>query len=118
MKNHNPYVGGIPDVWYSAWKDLWVEYKFLNIKKPRKDVIPDLSQLQIQWITRRQAEGRNVWVIVGYKQGGVIYKTSTEFCYGLTPSDFILRTQSRKELATEIYNFTKEPQNGKLRFTK
>lgn len=107
MKNHNAYVGGIPDVWYSgSVQDLWVEYKYLPVKTPRITVIPDLSLLQVRWITDRKEEGRSVWTIVGCKAGGVIYRDITEMTNGLPPACFISRLQSYKEIATEIYTFT------------
>lgn len=82
MKNHNEYNGGIADCWYSGQQcDLWVEYKFLEVPKrpfteihlcdPKKPY--GLSTLQQEWLTGRFEEGRNVAVIVGCKDGGVIY---------------------------------------------
>ena len=106
MKNHNDYIGGIPDVWYSGTRnDLWVEYKYLSISQPRITVVPDLSPKQLHWITCRQAEGRNVWVIVGYKNGGVIYTELDDIKYGLHPEVFISWTLSRPELAERIGDF-------------
>jgi len=104
MKNHNAYVGGIPDCWYSGNKaDLWVEYKYIPVSKPRKIVIPDLSALQVRWIADRFLEGRDTWVIVGCKQGGVIYTDLNEMLAGIPPNAFISRIQTRKELANAIY---------------
>lgn len=79
MKNHNIYNAGVPDVWYSGPKaDLWIEYKFLELPKRDTTVIdltagksPMLSALQQDWLRKRCAEGRNVGVIVGCKEGGV-----------------------------------------------
>jgi len=105
MKNHNSYTAGIPDVWYSAKNDLWVEYKYLPISKPRNPVFPDLSPQQQRWIIDRQEEGRNIWVIVGYKLGGVILKHHSEFAGGLSPAIFKERTLSIKQIAAEILNF-------------
>lgn len=78
MKNNNAYCSGIPDVWYSAKKDLWVEYKFVEVPK-RDDTpvdilagkTPPLSYLQQAWLRNRHAEGRNVAVIIGSADGGV-----------------------------------------------
>ena len=103
MKNHNEFIGGIPDVWYSGNRDdLWAEYKYLSISKPRITVVPDLSPKQLHWITSRRAEGRNIWVIVGYKLGGVIYTDLDDIRDGILPDDFIARTISRKEIAEQI----------------
>lgn len=78
MKNHNQYNGGIADVWYSGNRDLWIEYKFIKLPVRDDTVIdlvggkkPDLSALQQEWLTQRDAEGRDVGVIVGCKEGGV-----------------------------------------------
>lgn len=81
MKNHNQYNGGIADVWYSGVKrDLWVEYKFIEIPVRGTTVIdlvggkdPAISHLQQEWLRSRHEEGRNVWVIVGSKSGGVVF---------------------------------------------
>jgi len=81
MKNHNQYNGGIADVWYSGKKDLWIEYKFIVVPKRNDTVIdliagtakskPALSRLQQEWLSKRHAEGRQVAVVVGSKDGGV-----------------------------------------------
>ena len=79
MKNHNPYVGGVPDCWYSGGSScLWVEYKFLVIPKRPATIVdfcaeknPLLSVLQQEWIRSRHIEGRNVGVIIGSISGGL-----------------------------------------------
>lgn len=109
MKNHNAYVAGIADVWYSARaRDLWIEYKFLAIKTPRIHVVPNLSFQQLRWIKGRRTEGRNVWVIVGIKTGGVIYRDIDEMELGIAPEEFMDRLLSRKALAAEIHAFCYE----------
>jgi len=103
MKNHNAYVGGIPDCWYSSiGRDLWIEYKYIPVSKPRIIVIPDLSELQKRWISGRYLDGRDIWVIVGCKPGGVIYTDLNEMLDGIRPENFIERIQTRKELASTI----------------
>lgn len=73
MKNHNQYVGGIADCWYSGPAgDLWIEYK--HVVLPKRDdtlITPNLSALQIDWLNGRSKEGRRVGVIIGTKEGGV-----------------------------------------------
>lgn len=104
MKNNNPYVGGIPDVWYSGSKtDLWVEYKYIPITTPREQVVPSLSKQQLRWIKDRYGEGRNVWVIVGSKNGGVIFKDLQEMETGITALEYVDRLQSRSALMHSIY---------------
>jgi hypothetical protein len=75
MKNNNQYTGGIPDVWYSGKSgDLWVEYKYLPKTPVRAVTDPKklLSALQLQWLNARKEEGRNVAVIIGCPDGGVL----------------------------------------------
>lgn len=80
MKTHNAYISGPADVWYSGRKgDLWVEYKYT----PRLPEIIDLTDtkkkyaltaLQQEWINSRYSEGRRVFVILGFKEGGVVFR--------------------------------------------
>jgi len=103
MKNNNPFLAGIPDCWYSGNNnDLWIEYKMLTISTPRQVVIPHLSAQQMHWIDLRRKEGREIWTVIGYKKGVVVYKTIEEMKKGLKPEQFIAQTISRKELANEI----------------
>ena len=77
MKNNNPYLGGVPDLWFSkhGGRDCWVEIKCID-KLPARDatlVKVELSELQRLWINNRRAEGRNVFVVVGLAGGdGVV----------------------------------------------
>jgi hypothetical protein len=78
-KMSNPYSSGTADDWYSAGRDLWIEYKWLarcpkisfNLTAGRK---PALSPLQQKWLRGRYEEGRNVAVIVGSPAGSVILR--------------------------------------------
>lgn len=100
MKNHNQYNGGIPDVWYSGpAADLWIEYKFVALPKRENTVVGiDLSELQKNWISSRVAEGRNVGVIVGCKEGGLWF-AGTTWQTELTSLQFRASIESRKSLA-------------------
>lgn len=110
MKNHNQYNSGIADVWYSGAKDLWVEYKFIEVPKRPTTVIdlvsgknPAISYLQQQWLKDRHAEGRSVGVIVGCKSGGVWFPGITwDTTY--TTSEFNERLITRKEVASLIFS--------------
>lgn len=77
-KTNNPYRGGIADCWYSGAKgDLWVEYKYLPSVPKIGDITWQrlgISSLQYDWLSERSEEGRNVAVVVGTPEGGVIYK--------------------------------------------
>lgn len=77
MKNHNQYIGGIPDCWYSGKSgDLWIEYKYVDPLPVNVPIRPLelLSRLQDGWLNARHKEGRKVAVIIGCKDGGVILR--------------------------------------------
>lgn len=100
VKNHNSFTGGIPDCWYSGHKsDLWVEYKF--VPKLPEQFTPALTALQSQWLKARHAEGRNVAVIVGAPEGGVILR-NLEWGNSMSRTDFLRKLKSRAELAAWI----------------
>lgn len=79
MKNHNAYVGGPADVWYSGHVfDCWIEYKYVDTLPPFIDLLDpkknySLSKLQQEWLNGRHDEGRRVFVILGHKNGGIIF---------------------------------------------
>jgi hypothetical protein len=53
-KMHNAYRGGTPDVWYSGrGGDLWVEWKWIASVPKKGPIVPNLSELQKQWLGRR-----------------------------------------------------------------
>lgn len=103
FKSHNPFIGGIPDWYYSGNKaDMWIEYKFVVL--PKRDstlIVPDLSELQRQWLNNRWDEGRNVYVIVGSKNGGLVFEDK-QWNSGVTTSEFKGWMQSRSALADWI----------------
>ena len=117
MKNHNTYNGGIADVWYSSKTDLWVEYKFLN-PLPKRDSTeislvhgktPMLSALQQRWLRDRWSEGRNVYVIVGCKEGGVIHQSPSAWERTHTTAEFKQLMFSRKDIAQLLANHVGHP---------
>lgn len=110
-KNANPYRGGTPDFWFSCRRDLWVEYKFIEVPKRDDTVIdfisgkdPHISGLQQDWIEHRLSEGRNVWVIVGCKAGGVIYRNDG-WRHPITAGEFRCCILDRKTVAAELRKF-------------
>jgi len=112
MKNHNEFNAGIADCWYSGTKaDLWIEYKFLVLPVRDKTRIsltegknPAISDLQQDWLKSRAAEGRNVGVIVGSKDGGVWF-VDTEWETPFTAGEFRSWLASRAKLAQRILTF-------------
>ena len=73
-KMNNPYRSGTADAWYSALSDLWVEFKYLPSRPLTASVQPLklLTKLQVQWLNDRWVEGRNVCVIIGCPEGGIV----------------------------------------------
>ena len=106
-KMYNPLRGGTWDVFYSGnLADLWVEYKFIVI--PVRDttlILPDLSPLQIAWGKERWLEGRNLRVIVGCKEGGVIFADRT-WEHPITAEAFRAALLDRKTLSERIVDLT------------
>lgn len=77
-KMNNPYNSGTADSWYSGHNDIWVEWKYLP-KLPVRDLTlinpcKMLTALQQEWLRGRYLEGRNVFVIVGCPDGGVLFR--------------------------------------------
>lgn len=103
MKTFNPYIAGPADSWYSGPKgDLWVEWKYQALPKRGSTLVrPDLSDRQAQWLTSRHNEGRNVAVILGCSDGGVVYE-DLSWEQSLTCGEFRARLKTRKQLAEWI----------------
>lgn len=113
VKMSNPYVAGIADHWYSGTKaDLWIEWKFITPPKRDETVInlcggkkPIISALQQDWIEARSAEGRNVWVIVGCRDGGMVFR-GCSWRILFTAKEFRRWIKQRAEIAAKILNHT------------
>lgn len=103
-KNNNPYSSGTADVWYSGNShDLWVEYKFI-IKLPSHGttlIKADLSALQAKWLDERYDEGRNIAVVIGCPEGGIILREKS-WLKPITQEQFKRHLLTRKELAEWI----------------
>ena len=105
-KMHNPFRGGTWDFWFSGKADLWVEYKFTVLPKRESTIVDvDLSEIQKDWGKGRLKEGRNLAVIVGCKEGGVIF-TDQKWLYSLSCKDFKRQIRSRSEIALWIIKST------------
>jgi len=100
----NEYRGGTPDRYYEGNKDeLWVEYKFLQVIPPVINLLDSkarvkLSPLQQKWLDRAYGNGRNIAVIVGCKEGGVIL-THDRWNKGICRGFFKSHILSRKDIA-------------------
>lgn len=66
------FSAGVPDVWYSFKKSMFIEYKYYAKGLP-KNVTPNLSALQKLWLNRRYDEGRAVFVVVGSPTTCLVY---------------------------------------------
>lgn len=103
----NPYRGGTPDRYYEGpGAELWVEYKYYPKLPPRIDLTDlsartNLSRLQMTWLKRAYNNGRNVAVILGWPQGGIVFKDMT-WVNPISRSDAISQTLVRKHIARWI----------------
>jgi hypothetical protein len=77
-KIHDNITSGIPDAYFSGpARDLWIEFKFANELPKQINLVtrqghPCLSHKQTNWLDRRQAEGRNVAVVLSNMQSSII----------------------------------------------
>lgn len=106
LKLSLPYTAGVPDSYYSGiGGDNWIEWKYLKSVPRTVDLVsgnkPIITKLQQQWLERRHDEGRNVGVIVGSPNGGVIYP-GLSWQQVLTREEFLSRCVSKKEQALWI----------------
>lgn len=112
-KMSNPYRGGTADHWYSGKNDLWIEWKFEVLPVRDTTLIdicggkkPSLSHLQQDWLRCRYAEGRDVYVIIGSKEGGVIMTepSAGRFAWErpITAAHYRANLMTRKEIAAWI----------------
>lgn len=107
-KMSNPYSSGTADDWYSGKgqgsSDLWIEYKYIPRQPQRGSVkISKLfSALQLEWLTGRHREGRNVAVIIGSPNGGLILLDEDWGLESVTVEYFNSRVRSRPDLAAWI----------------
>ena len=101
-KMNNPFLSGTADVWYSGVNgDLWVEYKFIA-KVPRSEnIFPAITPRQQRWLDNRCDEGRNVAVVLGTPNGGVIYRDK-QWSIPLNTAGINERLISKREIADWI----------------
>ena len=103
-KMNNPWRAGTPDVWYSGnLGDLWIEYKYVTKLPISAEIRPDLTPRQSRWLNNRFDEGRNVAVVLGTPDGGVIYRNK-EWDKPLSITDIEERLQTREDIARWITN--------------
>lgn len=101
-KMNNPYRRGTADSWYSGNKaDMWIEWKYLP--KLPKTIDPQklLHPLQTAWLNGRYKEGRNVCVVIGCPDGGVVLRDK-EWCEVIERNNFVAKLKSVAEIAAYI----------------
>ena len=103
------YSVGTPDQWYDGCAyDLWIEWKYAP-KIPKvlnllNTTTPKLSDHQQNWLERAYRNGRNVCVIVGFPEGGIIL---SEMAWEQPLPKAVVEEMlfTRKELAEYITEF-------------
>lgn len=101
-KTNNPWRAGTPDVYYSGDKsELWIEYKYIPKIPISSEILPDLTPRQRRWLNERYDEGRNVFVVLGTPDGGVIYRDK-EWLKPLSSTEIEAKLLSRAEIARWI----------------
>jgi hypothetical protein len=102
-KTNNPFRSGVADMWYSGIEgDLWVEYKNDPSLPKSREYLPKLSPMQVKWLGDRYYEGRNIAVILGLPEGGVIYR-DLDWLKPYTRVQLLKRAMSRQDLAKWIF---------------
>ena len=104
QKESNAFRGGIPDDYYESNGKpgtLRVEYKFTH-KIPKELSLtnttkPNLSGLQMEWLSRAYHNGQQVAVIVGTRAGGLIL-TDLQWLQPISREYFESNLKSRKEI--------------------
>lgn len=105
-KMANPFRSGTADCWYSGTRaDLWVEYKWIPHVPRSASITPALSGKQSHWLNSRMAEGRNVAVILGSPDGGLIY-TEGSWREPVDSATFVDLMLDRGEIAAWIEGVT------------
>lgn len=69
-KINDNFQGGVPDAFYLAAAELWVEYK--HIVPPKRSttlIVPDVSDLQYGWLEALQDADKQAWVVVTHGSG-------------------------------------------------
>ena len=72
-------TSGTPDLWCSAKRDLWIEWKHDEVTKG--PIKPKLTALQTLWLNGRLSENRNVMVVcTTSSKEGIIYQNGAWNC--------------------------------------
>lgn len=106
-KTHNIYRGGTPDVYASASRSLWIEFKYSKLLRSIKlhgTVQPCLTELQHRWLCGRHEEGRRVAVCVGFPQGG-LFVLPNEFDRRIPLAELEQRIEKRKVLTARLRDY-------------
>ena len=103
-KINDNFQGGIPDAYYLASNDLWIEYKYLP-RLPKRGstvIVPEVSELQYGWLEDLQAGGNSAWIVVGHP-GKVWMTDDLELCkQGIPCSTFVDQSIMVSDLVEQI----------------
>jgi hypothetical protein len=100
---NNPYRGGTPDYFYELHRQLWVEYKFIEVPKRAGTIIhPNLSALQLTWLKRNHANGHGPLVVVGSRQGGIVLRDPRNWTDGFSAGAFVRSVLTKQVIASQI----------------
>lgn len=107
MSNTNPYIGGIPDIYYEGrFGCLWVEYKYLEKLPKILDLIDPKKKLltanQIKWLRRGNSNHGNVAVILGTATGEGIWFKNLSWEVQHSSKTLIPKLMTPKEMASKI----------------
>lgn len=85
-KINDNFQGGVPDAFYCAASQLWVEYKYISCipKRATTVVTPDVSELQYEWLEDLQKSGLDAWVVLGHPKGVLVVSDLDECRRGFT----------------------------------
>ncbi len=90
-KIHDPFQGGVPDTLLFGLNGLatFIEYKYIHfLPKRNKTIIkPGLTEQQCLWINDKITRGLSAVVILGSKDGVVIFTTPDQWTNGIPRQD-------------------------------
>ncbi|RKX34707.1 MAG: hypothetical protein DRP64_19855 [Verrucomicrobia bacterium] len=103
-KIQTAFNNGIADCYYVGKRDaLWIEYKQTVMPKRDKTLIkPNLSSLQLKFLTAHITADLNAWVIVFTNEGHIILNDHQHWTDGITAETARFYLKSYKELANAI----------------
>ena len=108
-KTNNPFRGGIPDYYYEGnCGILWAEYKYWTTVPALIVVEKIVTPRQWVWLERSYKNGINVCIIVGYKQGGRVFRLNeTPLLGGHFKEDLVPKADLATWIQDQVYDKNK-----------